>query len=682
MFLESFQLKHFRKFNDRDNIVKFISGRNEKKIDISKVSTLIIGQNNAGKSTIFKAFQMLYSGSKFSSNDFNYLYLSNYCENLLSQSNEDNFSFPYMEFVFNINIDDNVENLSNILQFACLDTQSNKVYSAKVLIEVRLKDETIFEEWFKKKIIEFKQLSTTNEIKCFKTKLRLEVTKKINDIGLEVIVFNEERKIDNIKFSDIFNYNLITALSVNDEKVLSKQFKSIMNYHFTQNNNNVPDNDIEEKINDINFSIGNILSNHPTSFINNIIENIVSKNRIKMQMESNLTFEKILDTCVKYFYNEGGYSIPEDQYGLGYTRIVSIVANLLDYIERKPNSEFDNKVSIIAIEEPETFMHPQLQKNFICNINEVLSCIVSSNNKKLNCQTIIATHSPFIVADKIEQSNSINNINYIGLLDNQSKIVVLDDKLFESTNAIAFNNIKKHMNLALAEMMFADAVIFVEGYAEEKMVPYFLNNYKRLKNKYISVVNIHGAYGHIYEKLLGTLKIPAVILTDIDFVNPCKKQIYDYNGQFTTNNTVINCLGTNSLDNLKSCVISTKYDNLKIVVQEKENDFCGTTFEEAIILSNPNNKTLSDALFLFKRNSYYRIIKLKGKEKINTSLKNKYLNLNRKSRALYDLIIEKKGDFTNALLNEIYINNNELNTPSYILKAFDFIASRVCDDEK
>lgn len=680
MFLESFQLKHFRKFNETDNYIKFISGKNEEKIDVSKISTLIIGQNNAGKSTIFKAFEMLYNGSKFSSMDFNYSYISEYCERQLEIYEDEDFLCPIIEFSFEVKVEDNNENLSNIAQFACLNTKTNKIENAKIIIEVRLKDESIFEIWFKKRREKYDSLVEIEEKNLFKNNLKLEVLKKINDIGLGIHFYNTEKKVDNVKFSDIFNYNLITALSVNDEKVLSKQFKSIIHYHFTQND--LSSDDVEEQITLLNDSIRKILDNQPSSFINNVIENIVSKNKVKMAMDSDLTFEKVLDTCVKYFYSEGGFYIPEDQYGLGYTRIVSIVANLLDYIERKPINEFDNKVSIIAIEEPETFMHPQLQKCFICNINDVLNNIITSSNKNLNCQILLSTHSPYIVANKIEQSSSINNINYIGLLNNRSNIVVLDDELFLTENAVAFTNIKKHMNLSLAEMMFADAVIFVEGYAEEKLVPYFLNNYPNLKNKYITIVNIGGSHGHIYEKLLSKINIPAIILTDVDFKNPLRKQIVNYKGQYTTNNTITSILGTNSLDRLSECIIPTKSKNLKVVIQEMENGYCGTTFEEAVILANPNNKTLSNAFVIVKRNNYYKTIGIKGKDRIHSRIKKNSLNLHMISRNLYNLIIKEKGNFATILLKEIYEGNEPLNTPSYILKAFDYIASEVCKDEK
>ena len=38
-------------------------------------------------------------------------------------------------------------------------------------------------------------------------------------------------------------------------------------------------------------------------------------------------------------------------------------------MERYPDSSFNSKINLISIEEPETFMHPQMQELFIKNIN-------------------------------------------------------------------------------------------------------------------------------------------------------------------------------------------------------------------------------------------------------------------------------------------------------------------------
>ena len=76
MYLEKMKINHFRKFNENNNEIVFFSNQlinNE--VDISNISTLIVGQNNAGKSTIFKAFELLASSSSFSAKDFNYDYL-------------------------------------------------------------------------------------------------------------------------------------------------------------------------------------------------------------------------------------------------------------------------------------------------------------------------------------------------------------------------------------------------------------------------------------------------------------------------------------------------------------------------------------------------------------------------------------------------------------------------------
>lgn len=177
-----------------------------------------------------------------------------------------------------------------------------------------------------------------------------------------------------------------------------------------------------------------------------------------------------------------------------------------------------------------------------------------------------------------------------------------------------FNNIKKHMSFSIAEALFADAVILVEGFAEEKMIPYFLNNYPELKNKYIQIVNINGAHGFIYQKLLAALKIPAVILTDVDFKIKSNNstQITDYEGQYTTNKTIEKNIGTNSLSKLKSCQIDLKeISNIKIFIQEKENGYCATSFEEALILANINSDIIFNALAKFKRNSFYKLVDYK-----------------------------------------------------------------------
>ena len=86
---------------------------------------------------------------------------------------------------------------------------------------------------------------------------------------------------------------------------------------------------------------------------------------------------------------EDNTNIPEDQFGLGYTNLVMIIATIMDYMERYPDSSFNSKINLISIEEPETFMHPQMQELFIKNINEAIRVLLSSKDKDVNSQIII-----------------------------------------------------------------------------------------------------------------------------------------------------------------------------------------------------------------------------------------------------------------------------------------------------
>lgn len=682
MYLEKMKITHFRKFNENNNEVIFYNHPVDGELDISKVSTLIVGQNNAGKSTVFKAFGMLYFSETFTSSDFNYDYLLEYFDDVLSGrlDEEKNLICPNMEFEFIIIIpkddEDSLSSVADILDIGSIVEDENS--KAVLGVSIKLKNETVFRSFLNKQV-EYYNSELSKGVKkdiVIKREIIDAMLEKIDEIGLVQIYSNIQNDRINIKFSDLFNFKLIDALSVNDECVLSKQFKSILKYHYSQGDL-VESEEMNESIKRINDEVAELLSKRPSAFINDVIANIISKS-VKMALYSSMSFETILDNCVKYFYDEDNFSIPEDHYGLGYTKLVSIVANLLDYIERRPEKNLDRKISIIAIEEPETFMHPQLQRCFINNINEVLNKILNTRDKKIKCQLVISTHSPHIVSDKIETANSLNNINYFGVVNNKTNIVLLNDELFTTPNNNPFSNIKKHMSFSFAEALFSDAIILVEGFAEEKMIPYFLSNYKQLKNKYISIININGAHAYIYNKLLEALKIPAVIITDIDFkINDGDfSQIEDYDKQHTTNSTIKDAIGTDDLSKLTSCEIKhNSIENIRIFIQEKENDYCGTSFEEALILANYDNDILINSLKTTSRNNFYRISQFRNLwEKEPEIVKN---NINNKSKELYKMLVDKKGDFTTNLLQSIIESDKHINTPSYILKAFEYLSSEV-----
>lgn len=113
----------------------------------------------------------------------------------------------------------------------------------------------------------------------------------------------------------------------------------------------------------------NITQNH-TDVIRNVLKELISMERMGVDLSADSTFDKLMRDLIKYEYIEDDANIPENQFGLGYTNLVMIIAAIMDYMERYPDSSFNSKINLISIEEPETFMHPQMQELFIKNINE------------------------------------------------------------------------------------------------------------------------------------------------------------------------------------------------------------------------------------------------------------------------------------------------------------------------
>ena len=90
-----------------------------------------------------------------------------------------------------------------------------------------------------------------------------------------------------------------------------------------------------------------------------------------------------------------------------------IIAAIIDYIERYPNTAFNGKLNLIIIEEPECHMHPQMQELFIQYINDAINTLLDIKEKNAANQIIITTHSSHIVNSKVQSGNTLNNINYI-----------------------------------------------------------------------------------------------------------------------------------------------------------------------------------------------------------------------------------------------------------------------------
>ena len=735
MYLQSFTIKNFRKFGDQDNELQFVSSnkinyQNRDNITqplVSPSSTLIIGKNNTGKTTITNALSML-SENKLSikSSDFNLSYLKklirSYIEAFQNDKNDSqkHLETPKLEFQLKIKLDDlNEDLITNLSEFTPInDFSRNK----EIIINATytLKEEANFLQQVKD-LIQNNRITSENSdseqsehnIKL-NNKLLEEICKLLdnrNETEYKLSFTNNlNREVKNFSLRDLLEIKCIKANRHLDENVLSNVFQRIVNSLFTKNIKNNSKELFIDEITVINTTITDTVKDKNDS-VSEIIGEIEQLNHIDMKLSGNVSKEDILKKLIKYSFSDGDDYIPEDQFGLGYINLVNIIGEIIYYISSYEENSHRSRINILVIEEPEVFMHPQMQEFFIKRIDLAVNKAIreikpdadAGDYMSLKCQIIITTHSSHIVNSKIHSSSSFDNINYLTLKNKCSKVIPLYDALFiqdfskksSQKTGQQINHkldqrdllfLKKHIKYKVSELFFSDAIIVVEGTTEEILLNYYLEKEKELRNYYISIFRIDGAYAHIYFPLLQQIQIPCVIITDIDIkrnnTEPCEstssEQIRSLKNRKTTNNTLKILCGIEELnDNLQYKEISNTY----IVFQKDPiNKQYATSLEEAIILTNYDNQLVIESLKSTISTEMFNIIMDNNRINPNSSFEiQKKLNTNGgktkfASTLLYNMITVTANTDPDS-------SNIIPELPQYITDGFDWLISQLKSDK-
>ena len=119
MHLKSLTISNFRKFGITNNTVDFVASKGVGNNLISTSTTLIVGKNNAGKTTATKALEKILDGGKsIIGNDFNFTYLKSFLTEFLDPASSKNTCTPELKInvVIDLNTDGN-DLLSNRIPF-------------------------------------------------------------------------------------------------------------------------------------------------------------------------------------------------------------------------------------------------------------------------------------------------------------------------------------------------------------------------------------------------------------------------------------------------------------------------------------------------------------------------------------------------------------------------------------
>ncbi len=665
MYLKSLKIINFRKFGELNNVVEFVGSKGAQPktegINIALSTTLIVGKNNSGKTTVTEALKRLIHDRKFKANDFNFMYLNT----LLEEYKKGKFErFPKLEFEITVRIDFSSDSdlVTNIAPFMSIEgvASAGKKSDFQVLMKYEIKEETSFEDEVLSIIGKYK-----DETLLFRKFLEL-----ITNTEFEFNYYNSEDVLieDNkFKISDLLEIKVINANKDIHGNCLSNIFNRIIKLLCTSGNKPVVPDGIASEIDKINKTITKKVSAPHATTVNRALSKIESSDHMEVNLRPDLTFDNILSTIIRYEYKEGKFHIPEGQFGLGYSNLMMIIGELIEYIEKYPKQEHHSKINLICIEEPEAFMHCQMQELFIKHINDAVDFLLKDREKEINSQLIVTTHSPHILNSKIHSGNTFDNISYSTIVDDFANVVNLNDVnvmgdksadegkgdvAAEKKTADDLKFLKKHIKYKVSELFFSDAVIFVEGVTEETLLSYYIDKDKTLNRYYISVFNINGSHGLVYHPLIKLLKVPNLIITDFDIRREEKEkddclQIKDLKDRETTNKTIAKYNpDKEKIGNLKGYF---EDENIYVIFQrEAIEGYYATSFEEAFILTNYNNDILNNALSVVKPGVYKKI-------------SGEPIDRNRLKDASYKLqssLSKSKSDFSNELLYEIVVSED------------------------
>lgn len=706
MYLKSLRMQNFRKYGEFDNEVEFVNGnglRNKDKkedegINIAESTTLIVGKNNAGKTTIVEALRKLIKNTerdKLTINDFNLSYLIKWLDDFEQAYKSEDIDIedseklvPFMEFELTIALDKDADDLvTNMIPFMLIqDARQEEVH---ILVHFEIEEIALFIDNVKNVIDKVNQLEEdfTPSDKFDRTSVRFRYFKKcLQETKFVITYYRKEsdgnvEKLKEYNLSKLMDITCINANNVSKSTCLSEAFNKIVKYRYEKDKIREKEK-LEASLEETNDSLRKQVNDAHNTEINKVVGKIISRKSMQVSLQPDITLDKLMSSLIRYEYIENDMNIPEDQFGMGYTHLVMIIATLIDYMDHYPEDQFNSKINLITIEEPEVFMHPQMQELFIKNVNSAINELITSKEKNVNSQLIVTTHSSHILNSKIHSGNSFNDIVYVH--ENKDNAVVnnLGDASISPGDDNEFKFLKKHIKYKVSELFFCDAVILVEGFAEETILPYYLDNESKygLSQYYISIFSINGAHAYLYENLLKQLGIPSLIITDLDIKrdkiatgDDGKKvedisQITELTGRKTTNETIKHFHGSYDISDIKEL----KYDNIFVTYQGKIGDYYATSFEEAFILTNWDNDITNEILQSIKPNIYEKIVGKTGKQ----DRKN-----NKKSSYEWQVKLEKeKGTFASKLLYELIMEEADGKLPvlpKYITKGLEWIKGKL-----
>ena len=317
--------------------------------------------------------------------------------------------------------------------------------------------------------------------------------------------------------------------------------------------------------------------------------------------ETTLDVERLLanHTTVRYAAING-ITLPEAYNGLGIRNLIYILLRILEFFKAYKARPVAPGVHLVFIEEPEAHLHPQMQEVFIRKLNEIVRVFSEKYNSDLPwpVQFVVTTHSSHIANEApfdtmryfLAKPSSAGGLFQTEIKDLRKGLggEPDDDKSF----------LHQYMTLTRCDLLFADKAVLIEGTSERLLLPKMIERVDaQLSSQYISTIEINGAHAHRFFNLLEFLELRTLVITDIDSGKKNENQRVIGSMVSEGTHTTNSCLKSwfNSTDICPADLIAKTDDEktsgirrLAFEVPEENGGICGRSFEGAFMLANPS----------------------------------------------------------------------------------------------
>lgn len=251
----------------------------------------------------------------------------------------------------------------------------------------------------------------------------------------------------------------------------------------------------------------------------------------------------------------------------------------------------DSKQKIFIIEEPENHLYVLLQKVYI-------SALLKMNPSQL----IITTHSPYTI--DFEKTNQIIKVGYNPLNKNR------EIYSFEGINNNDFKNFGYLINVEVAEMLYYNNVLLIEGDSEKYFYSLLMSKdnefCRKINEKRFGIYSINGIAFKTIKELLEKLGINVYIKTDNDIFKVPRTKEYRYAGlerciQFLNDDSKAELKKLLNIEKLEFRFLDK--DSKLDIIENNIADICKLLKKNNIIFSQHNEGFEKDFVEYIKLNS-------------------------------------------------------------------------------